>query len=132
MKNVSEVLVEYKKELRERAAGADLGDSSSRLSKNLEAVIKRNRMIVYLIVGMLILSFILAVAFIWYWRENTTVLVGVFAATGITIPWTIKTMTSLWKDISRAETLNVLVAHLKDENMIKQIVDTLTQNLYKE
>ena len=131
MKNVSDVLVEYEKELRAKAAGAEMGNSESALLRNLDKVIKRNRNIVWLIIGMLIVAFILAVAFIWYWRESPTILAGIFTATGITVPWVIKSLISLWKDISKAETLHVLVAHLNDDETTKKIVGILSENLYK-
>jgi hypothetical protein len=131
MKNVSDVLIEYKREMRSRAAGAEMGESESGLLRNLEKIIKRNRSIVWLIIGMLIVAFILAIAFIWYWRESPTVLAGIFTATGITVPWVIKSLISLWKDISKAETLYVLVAHLNDDKTIKKIIDVLSDNLYK-
>ena len=130
MKNVSEVLKEYKSELQATAKGTELGDSESALLNNLDKIIERNRYVVYLILGMLIVSFILAITFIWYWREDTTVLIGVFTATGITVPWVINTVINLWKDISKAETLYVLVAHLDDKKTTKEIVKILSENTY--
>lgn len=131
MKNVADVLTEYKKELQRNATRAELGDGESALLTNLDKVIARNRSMVYLIITMLVISFILAIAFIWYWRENTTALIGIFTATGITVPWVIASIIGLWKDISKAETLHVLVAHLDDEETTKRIVGILSENLYQ-
>jgi hypothetical protein len=130
MKNVSDVLFEYKRELQATAERAELGGSESNLLRNLNKVVERNRNMVYLLIGMLIISFILAIVFIWFWRDSPTVLAGVFTATGITVPWVITTLTGLWKDISKAETLHVLIAHLDDPETTKKIVNGLSSNIY--
>jgi hypothetical protein len=130
MINVPQALVEYRKELNSMAAGTDLGGAESDLLKNLEKVITRNRTVFYLIIGMLVIAFILAIAFIWYWRETPTVLVGVFTATGITVPWAISSIVNLWKEISNAETLHVLLSHLDDKKTTKEIIKIISEKLY--
>ena len=131
MKSVLEVLAEYQKELKINAESTQLGDEESKLLDNLEKIIVRNRKVFYLIIIMLLIAFMLSIIFIWYWRENTAVLVGIFAATGISIPWAINSIIGLWKDISNAETLHVLVSHLDDKATTKKIISLLSDKLYK-
>ncbi len=131
MTNVAEVLAEYKKELQENATSIEKGAGESSLLGNLDKVIERNRKVFYLIIVMLTIAFVLAISFIWYWRDNTVVLAGIFTATGITVPWVINTTVNLWKDISKAETLHVLISHLDDKKTTKQIVNILADNLYR-
>ena len=132
MKNVSEVLVEYNRELQARADAIQMGDGESALLKNLDKIIERNYKVVYLIIGMLVVSFILAIIFIWYWRQDTPVLIGVFTATGITVPWVINTMIKLWKDISKAETLHVLIDHVNDDKTTKEMIKILSEHTYRK
>lgn len=130
MKAVLDALTAYERELQGKAEAGEFGSSESSLLQNLDRVIARNRTVFYIIIGMLVAAFILAIVFIWYWRENPTALAGVFAATGITVPWAISTITGLWKEISKAETLHVLVAHTNDETAIRNIVNIISENLY--
>jgi len=131
MTKVAEALAEYKQELRENAASIEKGSGESNLLANLNKIVQRNRKIFYIIIVMLVIAFILAISFIWYWRDNTTVLAGVFTATGVTIPWVINTTVNLWKDISNAETLHALISHLDDKKTTKEIIKILSEKLYK-
>jgi hypothetical protein len=117
MKNIAEALTEYKQELRETAMNIEKGAGESNLLENLNKII--------------VIAFILAIIFIWYWQDNTKVLIGIFSATGITVPWAINTTIKLWKDISNAETLHVLISHLDDKKTTKEIVKILSETLYK-
>ena len=134
MTNVAEVLAEYKKELRENAKKIEKGEEAEvefNLLKNLNKVTERNRKVFYLIILMLAIAFVLAISFIWYWRDNGVVLAGIFTATGITVPWVINTTVNLWKDISKAETLHVLISHLDDKKTTKEIVNILASNVFQ-
>jgi hypothetical protein len=131
MTKVAEALMEYRKELQENALSIEKGSGESNLLANLNKIIQRNRKVFYLILVMLAIAFVLSISFIWYWRDNTPVLAGVFTATGITIPWVINTTVNLWKDISNAETLHALISHLDDKKTNKEIIKILSEKLYK-
>jgi hypothetical protein len=132
MKNVSDVLAEYNRELQASENAIVMGDSESSLLKNLDKIIEKNNKWVNTILILLVVSFILVVIFIWYWRQDTTVLIGIFTATGITLPWVINTMIKFWKDVSKAETLHVLVAHLNNDETTREVIRTLTKNTYQK
>lgn len=133
MTKVADAIVEYKNELRETADSIQKGQSEaeSNLLQNLNKVIERNRKVFYLIIVMLAAAFVLAIAFIWYWRDNTTILAAVFAATGVTVPWAINATINLWKDISNAETLHALISHVDDKKTTKEIIKILSEKVYK-
>src|SRR5688572_5485174 len=119
MNGVSRILRDFQNELATNADQIQLGEMESKLLDNLRNVVDRNRKVFYLVIVLLVISYILAGTFIWYWRDNTAVLVAVFGATGITVPWAINSIVGLWKDISNAETLHVLISHLDDKRTTK-------------
>ena len=128
MNDLKSILIEFAPSAEAALGGRKKDLQRERLTNELLAVSRKNRSLLYIGVGMLIVLFIAALFLVWLWRANPQLITAVFGATGLSLTGIIASMFSHWKEKVRIDLLLVLLTDTDDET-IKTVIGKLIEAL---
>lgn len=98
------------------------------LRRDLESLLRSNSIYFTVIFTLLVILLLLSVGLLAYYLDQPGKAAAVIAATGISIPYLLRTMLRMWETKTHAEALLAMAATM-EAGMLRTVVTTLSRTL---
>ena len=132
MKSLKEILLDYRQRFVQNVQASDEAKTESKeeFVTVLKLVSGRNRVFLWINIGMLLAVFVGSIAFIIYYIDDLKAVAIISSISGISLAGMIYYMTSLWKQIVGIE-LAIAMADRMGPGMLPALVNSLLSTVSK-
>jgi len=101
---------------------------SAELQRDLNQVLRQNRVYFNILYGALLGVMILIVALLIFYVRQPPIAAGILGVSGVSLPFVIRVMLQMWQAKTQAEALIVMSTHL-DAATMRSVVKALAQGI---